>query len=79
MTDDEKLDVIIFIVSAGPNVPAIGKDVLRETIDSIDENIGDDVKYTYFHNFFEIYILDLFFVEHPKLKEAYNYILDNMF
>jgi hypothetical protein len=48
MTDDEKLDVIIFIVSAGPNVPTIGKDVFQETIDSIDENIGDDIKYTYF-------------------------------
>ena len=38
-------DVIIFIVSAGPNVI---KENIAETVYSISKNIGDDVKYGFY-------------------------------
>ena len=40
-------DLIIFIVSAGPNVPITGKENLSETIESFEANIGDGVDYGY--------------------------------
>lgn len=63
-------DVIIFIVSAGPNVI---KENIAETVYSISKNIGDDVKYGFYivtdNKTQENFVKDTLF-SHPRLASV---------